>query len=210
MQNDSTASDRIVARNSYQQRVTRRLVASNLVSGLIIAGLVGDRIWLGRHPPQPKIILTDSHGNQVEVHPLDEPVMSDADLLNWVARAAVAPYNFDYVHYRDTLSREARPFFTTEGWNNVVTSMKERKNIEEVVRSSMVAEAAIDRPPTLVNGGVKDGILQWAFEVPIAAAFRNTTERRDQRLLVKMTVIRTAPLFHPAGVAVDSYIAKPI
>ena len=207
MQNDQDAATRIIRRNANQQRLTRRLAISQTISLGVIAALVGDRIWLGHHPPSPKIILTDSHGNQVEATPLDEPVMSDADLVDWVARAAVAPYNFDYIHYRDTFSRNVKPYFTNDGWNGVVSNMKASKNIEEVVKDSMVVEGVGRRPPALVDSAVVGGVANWTFEVPILVSFRNTNAMREQRITVKLVVIRVPPTFHPQGIAADSYNA---
>ena len=173
----------------------------------MIAALVGDRIWLGHHPPAPKIILTDSHGNQIEATPLSDPVMSDADLVDWVARAAVAPYNFDYIHYRDTFTRDVRPFFTVNGWNGVMNNLKASKNIDEVVKDSMVVEGVGRRPPALVDSSVVDGVANWTFEVPILVSFRNTNAQREQRITVKLLVTRGSPTFHPQGIAADSYNA---
>ena len=207
MQNDQNAADRIVQRNVNQQRLTRRLAISQTISLGVIAALVGDRIWLGHHPPAPKIILTDAHGNQVEATPLDEPVMSDADLVNWVARAAVAPYNFDYIHYRDTFSRNVKPYFTINGWNGVMNNLKASKNFDEVVKDSMVVEGVGRRPPSLVDSSVVDGVANWTYEVPILVSFRNTNVTREQRITAKLVVTRTSPTFHPQGIAVDSYNA---
>lgn len=210
MQNEQNAGDRIIQRNSFQQRLTRRLAISQVITLGIIAALVGDRIWLDHHPPQPRFILTDSHGNQVEVMPLDQGVMSDADLQAWVSQAAVAPYNFDYIHYRDTFSRDVKPFFTENGWDGVLTSMKDTKNINEIIKDSMVVEGVIRRPPSLVGHDITKGVLSWTYEIPIVASFRNTEVTREQRLLVKIVVTRTSPAFHPKGIAVDSYTTTPI
>lgn len=207
MQNDQGASDRIIQRNANQQRLTRRLAISQTLSLGVIAALVGDRIWLGHHPPEPKIILTDAHGNQVEVRPLADPVMSDADLVDWVGKAAVAPYNFDYVHYRDTFSSYVKPYFTNNGWDGVVGNLKSSKNIEEVVKASMVVEGVVRRPPALVESAIVGGVATWTFEVPILVSFRNTNVMREQRITAKLLVMRVAPTFHPAGIAVDSYNA---
>ena len=207
MQNDQDAATRIIQRNAFQQRLTRRLAISQALSLAVIAALVGDRIWLGHHPPAPKIILTDSHGNQIEATPLSDPVMSDADLVDWVAKAAVAPYNFDYVHYRDTFTRDVRPYFTNDGWNGVANSLKASRNIDEVVKDSMVVEGVVRRPPALVDSAVVGGVASWTFEVPILASFRNTAAPREQRITVKIVVVRVPPTFHPQGIAVDSYNA---
>lgn len=207
MQNDQDASSRIIQRNANQQRLTRRLAISQALSLGVIAALVGDRIWLGHHPPEPKIILTDAHGNQVEVKPLADPVMSDADLVDWVGKAAVAPYNFDYVHYRDTFSSVVKPYFTNNGWDGVVGNLKASKNIEEVVKASMVVEGVVRRPPALVESAVTGGVATWTFEVPILVSFRNTNVMREQRITAKLLVVRVAPTFHPQGIAVDSYNA---
>ncbi len=207
MQNDQGAADRIIQRNANQQRLTRRLAISQTLSLGVIAALVGDRIWLGHHPPEPRIVLTDTHGNQIEVKPLRDPVMSDADLVDWVAKAAVAPYNFDYIHYRDTFSSYVKPYFTNDGWDGVVNNLKTSKNIEEVVKASMVVEGVVRRPPALVESSVAGGVAVWTFEVPILVSFRNTNATREQRIMVKLVVMRVAPTFHPQGIAVDSYNA---
>ena len=207
MQNDQAAATRIIQRNAFQQRLTRRLAVSNVILGGALLAMIGDRIWLGHHPPPTKFVLTDAHGNQLEVKPMDEPVMSDADLVDWVAKAAVSCYNFDYVHYRETFSSYVRPYFTNNGWDGVLSNMKASKNIEEVVKDSMVVEGVVRRPPALVDSTIIGGVATWTFEVPILVSFRNTNAMREQRITAKLIVTRVAPTFHPQGIAVDSYNA---
>ena len=208
MQNTQAAGNRILARWTTLHGAVRHLSGGILLSLGINAALVGDRIYTAHHPPAPKYILTDAHNNQCEYVPLDEPVMSDADLVVWVTQAAVAPFNFDHVHYRSQLSKDAQPYYTTNGWNSYASKLISDKTMEEIKKNAYTVSGVPERPAAIVDSGVADGVMTWVFEVPVLVQFHNLAGGDKQRLLARLTVVRMPPRFHPKGVAVDAITTR--
>lgn len=203
MQNTQAAGDRILARWTTWQGSVRYLAGGIILSTVVNVALVADRIYTAHHPPEPKYFVTDGNNNQCQVIPLNEPVMSDADLLEWVSKAALAPYNFNYVHYRATLSKDAQPYFTANGWNTYAANLIDAKTFREIEKQGYTVAAVPMKPPTLADHRIVDGVMTWVFEMPILVSYRNLNGSAEQRLLARLTVVRMPPRFHPKGIAVE-------
>ncbi len=174
-----------------------------------VLGLVGDRIYTAYHPPEPLYFFTDSYGSLIGGTALDQRVMSDADLMDFTAHAILAVYNFDYVHYRETLSREATPNFTVNGWNGVVAAVQATRNLDEVKANSMVVSAKPLASPTIRQSGQIGDHLVWSIRLPIHVEYANLKETRPMDLDVIATVLRVRTTSYPRGVAIDSFVANP-
>ena len=209
MRNDQGAGERVTSRFRFWRDGFWRVGLTNVFMSCAVLALVADRIYTAHHPPEPRYFFTDNHGNLVEGTPLNRPVMSDADLMDFAARSVLAVYNFDYVHYRETLARDATPNFTVNGWNGVVAAVEATRNLEEVKARSMVVSAVALAGPTIRKWAEIGDHLAWSIQFPIRVTYANTSESRVVDLVVTATVVRVPPAFYPKGVAIDGFVADP-
>lgn len=209
MSAEGTADNPLAVRFRFWRDGFWRVGLTNVFTSLAVLGLVGDHVYTAYHPPEPLYFYTDSYGNLIEGTGLDQRVMSDADLMDFTARAILAVYNFDYVHYRATLSREATPNFTVNGWNGVVAAVEKTKNLDEVKANAMVVSATALASPVIRQSGQIGDHLVWSIQLPIHVSYANWKETRGGDLLVTATVIRVPTTSYPKGVAIDSFVANP-
>lgn len=133
--------------------------------------------------------------------------MPDADLMAFTAHSILAVYNFDYVHYHETLSREASPNFTVNGWNGAVTAIEATRNLDEIKANSMVVSAKALASPSIRNSAQVGSHLAWSIRLPIHVTYATKGESRGMDLEVTAIVVRVPTAFHPSGVAIDSFVA---
>lgn len=209
MGNAVAAGDWVLGRFRFWRDGFWRVGLTNVVLSVTVAGLVADRIYTAHHPPEPLYFFTDGHGNLIRGTPLNRPVMSDADLMDFAAKSVLAAYNFDYVHYRETLARDAAPNFTINGWNGLVAAVEATKNLEEIKARAMVVSAVPLAGPSLKKWATVGDHLIWKIQLPIRVTYANTNGSRDMDLVVTATVVRVPTAFHPRGVAIDAFVAEP-
>ena len=207
MTNDQAAGDPVADRFDFWRGGFWRVALTGVFLSTAVVALAWDFAYTASHPPEPLYFFTDCHANLVQDTPLSQPVMSDADLMEFTANSVLAVYNFDYEHYRQTLSREASPNFTVDGWNGVVTAIERTRNLDEIKASSMVVSAKPLDSPVIQGSGLAGDHLAWTIRLPIHVTYSNLKERRHMDLVVTATVVRVPTAFHPNGMAVDSFVA---
>jgi len=207
MTDDHTAADPVAGRFNFWRGGFWRVALTNVFTSLAVIALALDFAYTRSHPPEPLYFFTDSHANLIQDTPLSQRAMPDADLMDFTARAVLAVYNFDYVHYHETLSREASPHFTVNGWNGVVTAIEATRNLDEIKANSMVVSAKALASPTMQNAALVGDHLAWSIRLPIHVTYANAKESRGMDLVVTAIAVRVPTVFHPDGVAIDSFVA---
>lgn len=209
MKNNTNAGERVTGRFGFWRRGFWRVGLSNVCASFILLVLVAEHIYTAHHRPEPPFWFTDNHGNLVAGTPLNRPVMSDADLMDFAVRSVLTVYNFDYVHYRETLSREATPNFTADGWTGLDAAIEATGSRKEVEARAMSVSAIALAGPSIKKWSEIGDHLAWAVQFPIRVTYANTNESRVVDLVVTATVLRVPTAFYPKGVAIDSFVAEP-
>ncbi len=209
MTTEQTAGDYLASRFRFWRNGFWRVSLTNLCICLAASALIGDHIYTAYHPPEALYFFTDGHGNLIQNTPLSEPVMSDADLMAFTSRSMLAVYNFDYVHYRETLSREAAPNFTINGWNGVVAAIEATRNLDEVKAHRMVVTATALASPSIKQQALIGDHLAWKIRLPIHVTYADLNETRPVDLDVTAIVTRVPATLYANGVAIDSFTADP-
>lgn len=208
MINQSDAVARKLSDPDFTQRMLRRSFVVHALQGLTIAGLVGDRIWIGHHPETPHYFYTDGKGTPYEMVPLDAPVMSDAEVLTWTVNSVVAAYTVNFKEYRDQMSKAAA-HFTIRGWNSFGAAFIKTGNFEAIKRARLVATAQPERAATIKERAVIGGQLTYKVELPLIVTYENENTTNSSRLMVTLLVVRAIEVTHPDGIAIDQLNAPP-
>ena len=207
MTDEQAAGDPVGSRFGFWRGGFWRGALTSVFLSIAVAALAWDFAYTASHPPEPLYFFTDSRANLVQDTPLSQRVMPDADLMEFAARSVLAVYNFDYVHYHETLSREASPNYTVNGWNGVVTAIEATRNLDEIKANAMVVSAKALASPTMQNSALVGGHLAWSIRLPIHVIYANAKESRGMDLVVTAVAVRVPTAFHPNGVAIDSFVA---
>ncbi len=209
MKNNANAGERVTSRFQFWRSGFWRVGQTNVVLSFTLLLLVAQHIYKAHHLPEPPYWFTDNHGNLVAGTPLNRPVMSDADLMDFAVRSVLTVYNFDYVHYHETLSREATPNFTADGWAGLNAAVGATGSLQEVEARAMSVSAITLAGPSIKKWSEIGDHLAWAVQFPIRVTYANTNESRVVDLVVTATVLRVPTAFYPKGVAIDSFVAEP-
>jgi len=209
MSNHSAAVSRKLTDPDFIMKLLRRSFLILVANAVVIAALVADHIWIAHHPPIERFFYTDGKGTPYEITPLDQPVMSEAELLMWTVKSITAAYDVNFAEYREQLSRAAA-HFTVRGWNAFGVEYLRTGNFEKMKQARMVVTAVPERAPTIRAQAVIDGKQTYKIEAPIVVTYENENEHKDQRLLVTVIVVRVPVADHSDGVAIDQINAPPV
>lgn len=188
-------------RDKYRQVSLAFLIV--LVINLLLAGIIFYKVT---NKPKPVYFATTADGKIIELTPLSQPVLTDAELLQFATQASVAAYTYNYVNYRKELQGVA-DFFTAQGWKNYQEELKKSKNLEAVLKNKLVGFATPTGAPVIVDRGVVNGVYAWKVTLPLLATFEGGSTKITQPLTVTMVIRRVPVVVAPKGVEVSSFYA---
>lgn len=154
----------VFSRNAFYRRMHFLALAAFLLSLGVIAALLTLISILVRNPTEPLYFPTDRMGRLIYVIPVNTPNMSTDEVINWTIRALEKSFSMDFVNYRQQL-QSAQKFFTTYGWNNYMTSLKNNNNLLALTQRKMIFSAKVIDKPIVVTQGILSGAYAWRFQM---------------------------------------------
>lgn len=164
--------------------------------------LAGISIYLHLNKPQPITFPVDSEWRVQPLVPLDQPYLSDSNMLQWVNDAIQRAFMYDFYQYNDQL-KAATQFFTEEGWRAFLNQLNIYVNYNNVQAYKMFVSAAPTGAPFILNKGLLSGRYAWWVQMPITITYVNgQPPRRD--LTLQVLVVRVSTLNNLSGVGIDN------
>lgn len=192
-------------RNDFYRDNYRRIVTILLLAFFTICLLIGSLVYVLTHPPAPKYFATSTSGRIVPLVPLDQPNLSTAALLQWANTAAVAAFTYNFVNYRQEL-QAASEFFTADGWDAYLQSIKSSDNLVAVIQKKLVVSAVATGAPIINQQGVVDGRYTWQVQMPLLVTYQSLSQITEQSLMVNMVITRISTLDSPRGIGIAQFI----
>lgn len=195
-------------RNQFYRDGYRRVLLILLISFLLNVVLVSIIYYQIVTRPTPTYFATNQDGTLKELIPLNQPHVSQEQLLSWASQAAIAAYSFNFLDYRSNL-QNARKYFTPEGFDNFVKALDESGNLKAVVERRLVVKPVITDVPILVKEGMIGGIRYgWRIQIPMLIQYVSASDKIEQPVLVTLLVVRVSTLDNSEGIAISSFVTE--
>ena len=199
----------VVLRNEFYRDGYRTILKLALLQTLVILGLIGAMMFVIHiHQPENRYFATTEDGRLIPMVPLNEPNLSTPALMSWVAQAATEVMTFGFNDYRRRLQESSR-HFTRVGWESFTKALQASRIIEMVDASQQVLTAAPRGAPVLESEGIVGGRYQWVVQLPMVLTYQAGSQRRSDRLLITIVVVRVSRLESPNGVGIEQWVASP-
>ena len=167
---------------------------------------VGALYYEMTNPPQPRYFATSPNGMIVPVHPLDLPVFTTAEVLEWSTQVVLRAFSYDFVNYRAQLQGVAKNF-TGFGWRRFRAALDSSRELETIIRQKAVMSALPAGAPVILNQGVNQGAYAWMIRIPIVLQIQGSVNI-SQPLLVTIQVTRVSLENNPKGVGISQFVAS--
>ncbi len=200
--------EQIVIRNEFYKDSVHRLFFALTVSiSLNLAGLYG-LFYIYTNPPSPVYFPTTASGRITPLIPLEQPNMSDTEILQWANLAIIAANSYNYVNYRSEF-QAASEFFTAEGWDSFIKAIESSNNLQAVITNRFVVSAVATQAPTIIERGVYNGRYSWRIRMPIMVTYQSQTVASIP-VVVNMLITRVPTLNSPKGIGIAQFVSIPV
>ncbi len=198
----------VVTRNEFYRDGFRNLIRIAILEGVIIVGLILTLIvYINNSVSHDRYFATTADGRIMQLAPLNQPYMTTAALLSWVAQAATDVMTFGFHDYQRQLQAASR-HFTKTGWETFTTALQASRIVESVQAQQQVVTAVPRSAPVLLKQGVLNGRYRWVIQMPIQVSYKATNSNRNDNLLLTLVIERVPSLENPDGVGIEQWIAE--
>lgn len=186
-------------RNHYHQVIIGLMVILFLL--LVVGGVVLYQMY---HRPTPVFAAVNDKGEQMQLHPYEEPNLRADTILRWASKAATAAYTFDYVNYDEQIS-QARPYFTEDGWQDFIQSVQGL--IGRVRQNQLFVNGIVYNTPVISNQGPLPGKgYVWRIQIPFLVTYQSANNQVQQRYFVVLSIVRVPTSVNPQGIGIDQFV----
>lgn len=204
-----SAIEAVIARNKFYKDSYRLVTIALMACVLILFMLIGTIIYLINHPPAPRYFATTNDGRIMQIVPLEQPNLTQSQLLQWANTAAIAAYTYSFSNWRKQL-QALSDYFTPEGWQQFITALNASNNLDAVRSKKLIVSAETTGPAVLVKEGLFHDRYTWKVQVPLLVTYQGgsgDSQFTQQSLLITMVITRLPTLTSMRGVGVIQLIA---
>lgn len=175
----------------------------------IVIAVLGLALWqVATRTLQPPIIGLTSDMRVMELTPLSDPKLSNAQVVNWATRAISEVYSFDYVNYRDEIQASGSTYFTPQGYQSFVKELGDSGVLDQISEGQYIMTTAVTSTPIIVSEGQFDGRHAWKVQVPVIITLQNAETNSSINRLAEMVAIRTYPMSNNQGIAISRFVIR--
>ncbi|MBK67258.1 MAG: type IV secretion protein IcmL [Rickettsiales bacterium] len=197
----------VLVRNEFYKDGYRSLLKIAIFEAFAIALLVITLIFvIMTSNPENRYFATTADGRLVRMVPLNQPNLSDAALLSWVAQAATETMTFGFHDYKRRL-QDSSQYFTRRGWESFTKALQSSRIIEAVEARQQVISAVPGSAPVIVQEGIINNQYRWVVEMPLVVTYKSGSSSRPDSMMVRLTIVRVPTLDNPSGVGIEQWIA---
>lgn len=191
----------------YRDRF-RTAAAALLISLTLNVALTGAVAFLYGRVPAPVYFATTQDGQLIRLTPLDQPNLSDAQILQWAVEAVNAANDYNFANYRSSLQTACNTLFTRRGCQSYKEALEQTGNLEAVKQRRLVVTAQVIQAPVLLEYGLRGGVYYWQVQLVALVTSQSSEAKSSQRQVIDLTIVRAPTLEAEHGVQIASYIAQ--
>ncbi|MGI9214406.1 MAG: DotI/IcmL family type IV secretion protein [Gammaproteobacteria bacterium] len=172
-----------------------------LIQLIFLGGLIIFNIEQFIQKPKPVYFPIKKSDQLVDNIPLDQPTLTEGELLNWVTEAMIVSFSFNYHNY-DKITAKIEEYFDPLGMQNYFDLLKKDENIQQVVSNKLILSGRPTAAPRIIKDQIINGIWVWEIELPFILKFRNQIFSLDKELNLTMLILRVTETVSPVGVKI--------
>lgn len=141
-------------------------------------------------------------GRVIPLKPLVQPIIPDEYILSWSGDVSRKIYTMNFSQVMQNLAG-VPSFFTKNGWNSFVQSLKDSHTIETIIAKKLVTQAVVSGPIVILRKGFMSSSYCWRVQVPLMITYTSASQNIQKFIYMTMLVKRVSTLESDHGIAID-------
>jgi intracellular multiplication protein IcmL len=196
----------VLNRNAFYRDGYRMLLRISLIQTIVIGLMLMAIIGLFATKTTRAIYFaTTSDGRIINLVPLEEPYLTNAQVINWAAATAQNVMRLGYHDYRERL-QQVSSNFTTTGWDSFNKALKDANFLDAIQARKLVVTLDINAAPEIQSAGVRNGVYTWYVQFPVTIKFDGDAPPQQIATTLRLQIVRVSTLQNPDGVSIEQWV----
>ena len=197
----------VLNRNTFYRDGYRFLLRLSLIQAGVIALLILSIVGLVLTiKPRAVYFATTSDGRIINIVPLNEPYLTQAQVIAWTATAAQNVMRFGYNDYRERLQDAQNNTFTPTGWTSFNLALKEANFVDAIQARKLVVSMEVKGAPEIRNTVVHNGVYTWYVQFPVTIKFDGDQPPQPIETTLHLQIVRVSTLQNPDGISIEQWV----
>ncbi|HKY69832.1 MAG TPA: DotI/IcmL/TraM family protein [Gammaproteobacteria bacterium] len=159
--------------------------------------------------PKPLYFHTYEENRLLETIPLEQPFLSENDLLQFTTEALISAYTYNYINYNQVIER-VNKYFTPKGYQQYRNALRDSGTLQAVIQRKMVVWAEPIGAPVVLKAAPLPprNFWTWRVELPILVTYQSADEMLRQELKVTVLITRVPTTLSTDGVMIAQIIMR--
>ena len=190
-------------RNNYRRAI--KLLFALILALCISLGIIA---FLLLNQPKPQYFAATPDLRLAPLVPLNQPVLTQQGLLNWVADTITGSMSLDFLEWRKKLDA-MRENFDDAAYKSFLESLNTSGVLEMIREKRLSASAVVTKAPVIIASGNVSGVATWRIEFPLIVSYESSQGvESTQHLLATVLVRRASTATTPRGVVIQQIVLK--
>jgi intracellular multiplication protein IcmL len=184
--------------------------AIKLALGLVITQAISVAViaLLLMNQPGPRYFAATPDLRLAPLIPLNQPVLTQQGLLNWVTETISNAVSLDFLEWREKLTR-SREHFEEAAFASFVDSLNSSGILDMIRDKRLSVSASVTRAPVIIASGLVGGKSTWKIEFPLVVSYESSQGvESTQNLMATVLVCRASTVTSPRGVVIQQVVLK--
>lgn len=168
-----------------------------------IAFLAGISVYVFMNEPPPTTFRVADEWRVLAPVPIQQPYLSEPDMLQWVTDVLPKVFNIDFLHMDDQLDANKK-YFTDNGYQVYLNQLNNIAPKDTLQAGKLFVHAEPAGAPTIPNQGVLSGRYAWMVQFPINISYAGLKNVPSTNLTLKVLVVRTETTNNLTGILIDN------
>jgi hypothetical protein len=164
------ALEMVFTRNTFYRRQYFWVLGMFALTLIVNAALIWIVTILITSPTKPVFFAMDNIGELINVVPITQPNVTEAELFAWATDAVQSIYTLDYINYRAEM-QQSQKYFTTYGWTQYTRALKSSNNLVGITERKQIQLANVVGQPKVLAEGLLGTAYAWKLEMPLLVTY---------------------------------------
>lgn len=197
-------------RNDFYRDSFGKIIFVMISIFIAIIFLIAVSLYIYLNKPKPITFPIYDDWRVLAAVPLDQPYLTEPDLLQWVSEVLPRSFNLDFVSYNDQL-KNYKQYFTQDGWQAFLNQLNIYANYNNVQKYRIFVSGAPSSAPIIINqttnkANLLSGRYAWWVQMPVAITYAGYRPPPSLNLTLQVLVVRVSTLNNLSGVSIENVI----
>jgi intracellular multiplication protein IcmL len=199
----------VVARNEFYKEGASILKYASIGACACLVAAIATTFYSASQKENNVYFAAKPDKSIIQLVALSEPNLSSAAVTNWLSRALIDTFDFNFSNVKQRLNDSTMRWFTPDGGDQLLKALSSAGNIDSVIATELFVGLTLDGAPLLIDEAKdkdNNNVYAWKYQAPGVITYRTRSKTFTDKVVFTITVQRQSMISSPDGLGIAKII----